>query len=195
MARRLQSLGALTRGDRRAASGLDLSELNFDSPLVSCGKVLDVHCGSRGGSSTHPSTHPVLDQPTALSISPTGLHPPLHTHPSHPRAARACARCTTSLWWSHRCCRRECAWHRWVWGGGRRQAAGGLMAVHSTMCRKACWCAAKACQPDLASHSAVAPRPADSGGHSRGGAGLAARGGCAACCAVLCSVMVLRRPC
>lgn len=33
VARRLQSLGALTRGDRRAASGLDLSELNFDSPL------------------------------------------------------------------------------------------------------------------------------------------------------------------
>ena len=28
-----RSLGALTRGDRRAASGLDLSELNFDSPL------------------------------------------------------------------------------------------------------------------------------------------------------------------
>lgn len=37
VARRLQSLGALTRGDRRAASGLDLSELNFDSPLVSWG--------------------------------------------------------------------------------------------------------------------------------------------------------------
>ncbi|KAI3433451.1 hypothetical protein D9Q98_003264 [Chlorella vulgaris] len=33
VARRLQSLGALTRGDRRAASGLDLSEANFDSPL------------------------------------------------------------------------------------------------------------------------------------------------------------------
>ena len=33
VARRLQSLGALTRGDRRAASGLDLSDLNFDSPL------------------------------------------------------------------------------------------------------------------------------------------------------------------
>jgi hypothetical protein len=33
LARRLQSLGALTRGDRRAASGLDLSELNLDTPL------------------------------------------------------------------------------------------------------------------------------------------------------------------
>jgi hypothetical protein len=33
VARRLQSLGALTRGDRRAASGADLSEYNFDSPL------------------------------------------------------------------------------------------------------------------------------------------------------------------
>ena len=33
VAKRLQSLGALTRGDRRAASGLDLSEANFDSPL------------------------------------------------------------------------------------------------------------------------------------------------------------------
>ena len=33
VARRLQSLGALTRGDRRAASGVDLSEYNFDSPL------------------------------------------------------------------------------------------------------------------------------------------------------------------
>jgi len=33
VARRLQSLGALTRGDRRAASGLDLSESNLDSPL------------------------------------------------------------------------------------------------------------------------------------------------------------------
>lgn len=33
VARRLQSLGALTRGDRRAASGLDLSEFNLDSPL------------------------------------------------------------------------------------------------------------------------------------------------------------------
>jgi hypothetical protein len=31
--RRLQSLGALTRGDRRAASGLDLSELNLDTAL------------------------------------------------------------------------------------------------------------------------------------------------------------------
>ena len=33
VARRLQSLGALTRGDRRAASGVDLSEWNIDSPL------------------------------------------------------------------------------------------------------------------------------------------------------------------
>ena len=33
VARRLQSLGALTRGDRRAASGIDLSESNLDSPL------------------------------------------------------------------------------------------------------------------------------------------------------------------
>eukprot|EP00983_Pelagomonas_calceolata_P086462 1156762-Pelagomonas_calceolata.AAC.3 len=33
VARRLQSLGALTRGDRRAASGVDLSDQNFDSPL------------------------------------------------------------------------------------------------------------------------------------------------------------------
>ncbi len=33
VARRLQSLGALTRGDRRAASGIDLSQSNLDSPL------------------------------------------------------------------------------------------------------------------------------------------------------------------
>jgi hypothetical protein len=33
VARRLQSLGALTRGDRRAASGLDLSESNLDSAM------------------------------------------------------------------------------------------------------------------------------------------------------------------
>jgi hypothetical protein len=33
VARRLQSLGALTRGDRRAASSVVLSEWNIDSPL------------------------------------------------------------------------------------------------------------------------------------------------------------------
>jgi hypothetical protein len=33
VARRLQSLGALTRGDRRAASGMDLSDQNLDHPL------------------------------------------------------------------------------------------------------------------------------------------------------------------
>lgn len=31
VARRLESLGALTRGDRRAASGADLSQFNFES--------------------------------------------------------------------------------------------------------------------------------------------------------------------
>ncbi|GAX84898.1 hypothetical protein CEUSTIGMA_g12319.t1 [Chlamydomonas eustigma] len=33
VARRLQSMGALTRGDRRAASGVDLSASNMDTPL------------------------------------------------------------------------------------------------------------------------------------------------------------------
>ena len=44
VARRLQSLGALTRGDRQAASGIDLSESNFDSPLgrTSLGCILTI---------------------------------------------------------------------------------------------------------------------------------------------------------
>lgn len=31
VARRLESLGALTRGDRRAATGADMSQFNFDT--------------------------------------------------------------------------------------------------------------------------------------------------------------------
>ena len=37
VARRLQSLGALTKGDRRAATGADLKEFNFDTPYGQAG--------------------------------------------------------------------------------------------------------------------------------------------------------------
>ncbi|XP_048247301.1 protein FORGETTER 1-like isoform X2 [Haliotis rufescens] len=44
VARRLQSLGALTKGDRRAATGADLTEFNFDTPYGRSALRSMYHC-------------------------------------------------------------------------------------------------------------------------------------------------------
>lgn len=76
VSRRLQSLGALTRGDRRAASGLDLSADNLDTPLgrKALKRVCDTLLASNAAAAAATAGGPATQQPSVCEVAlPAGV--------------------------------------------------------------------------------------------------------------------------
>lgn len=63
--------GALTKGDRRAATGADLTEFNFDTPYGRSALRSMYHCICQVGGALHQGHYPGTTQLTNTDVPPT----------------------------------------------------------------------------------------------------------------------------